>query len=286
MDRVIDTHVHLWNFKRRDFPWITADEAVLARNFGLSDYFHESVENENRQAILVQARQVEDENEFLCRQANTTERVVGVVGWLDLQKENVEERLEQLKNNAVLRKIVGIRHLVQDELDVRFMLRPAFIHGLLMLREFGLSYDVLLRSTQLGQFNALLQVIPEAKSPNFVLDHMGKPRIGGGRESFVQWRHDISKMARNPFVFCKISGLLTEMEMHAKPTDVYPYIEEACQLFGVDRMLLGSDWPVCTRKGSLEQSLFAAEFLKPQLTVEDWKKITNLNALKAYGLPK
>lgn len=285
MDRFIDTHVHFWKYTKDDFPWIGESDKKLTKNFNFSDYIRASGKSNHRQIILVQARQCGEENHFLCDQANLSPEIVAVVGWLNLQANDIAQGIGQMKNDARFIKLAGVRHLVQDELDVRFMLRPAFINGLLALKSDGLTFDVLIRNTQFGQFLSLLQVLPESKSPTLILDHMGKPKIGGDRESFLRWKHDITRAARYSQVFCKLSGLLTQMGEHAKIDDIKPYVETVFEVFGPDRLMLGSDWPVCTLKGSLDKSLSIGVFLKSRTSSEEWDKISYLTAQKAYGLP-
>jgi len=233
----LDAHQHFWRYDPRQYPWIPegtplqrdwlpADLAVLQAPLGLQG------------SIAVQARQSLAESHWLLGLADADPRILGVVGWVDLQSEEVERDLAVL---AAHPKLAGVRHVVQDEPDDRFLLRPAFLRGLGRLREFGLTYDLLVYPRQLP---AALEVARRFPEQPFVLDHLAKPLIRDG--VLDPWREQIRELARCPNVYCKVSGMVTEARHPGwKPEDFRPYLEVVVGAFGIGRLMFGSDWPVC-----------------------------------------
>ena len=180
-----------------------------------------------------------EETKWLLQLAASSPFILGVVGWVDLQSPDVRTHLEQLAANP---KLVGIRHVVQSEPDDRFLLQPAFLRGVAALEEFGLAYDILIYPRHLPVASEFVQRFPRQR---FVLDHLAKPLIKSG--SLQPWGSDLRKLAHYPNVYCKVSGMVTEADWRNwKPQDITPYLDVAMECFGPERLMIGSDWPVCT----------------------------------------
>lgn len=238
----IDAHQHFWHYHAAHYPWIDAAKTRLMRDFLPSD-----LEPQLRAAgfdacIAVQARHDVDETRFLLEMAAAHPFVAGVVAWLDLQADDLPD---QLAYWAADPRLVGIRHIVHDEADDRFMLRPAFLRGLGMLAEFDLTYDLLLFPKHLP---VAIDVVSRFPDQRFVLDHLAKPPIKA--REIDAWARDIVRLAALPNVCAKLSGLVTEADWQAwAPADLRPYLDVALDCFGANRLMVGSDWPVCTLAG-------------------------------------
>jgi L-fuconolactonase len=208
------------------------------------DYMPEDAAREMARAgfdagVAVQVRQTLEETDWLLSLADAHPTIAGVVGWVDLQADDVRGQLEGFADRP---KLVGIRHIVQSEPDDRFLLRPEFGRGLALLGEFGLAYDLLLYSRHLP---AATELAGRFAGQRFVLDHLAKPDIRGGE--IRAWSAEVRKLAVCPNVWCKLSGLVTEADWAAwKPEQLRPFLDVAFDCFGSDRLMIGSDWPVCT----------------------------------------
>ncbi len=198
--------------------------------------------------IAVQARQMVEETEWLLKLADEHDFIQGVVGWVDLRSPRLREQLEQYAPHP---KLVGVRHVVHDEPDDHFLLRPEFRRGLAQLREFSLTYDLLLFPKHL---TVATQLVAEFPDHPFVLDHLAKPAIWDGQVS--PWQDDLRRLAECPKVFCKLSGMVTEARWQQwRPDDFHRYLDIVIAAFGTDRVMIGSDWPVCTLSGEYAQTM-------------------------------
>ena len=235
----IDAHQHFWRYDAREYGWIDDEMAVLKRDF-LPDDAESLMGPAGFDAgIAVQASQTIDETRRLLSWADRHASIAGVVGWIDLQASDARD---QLAHVAAHPKLVGIRHIVQDEPDDRFLLRPAFCRGIELLDEFDLAYDLLVFTRQLPAATELVARFP---SQRFVLDHLGKPGIRHGE--LQPWAHELRRLAAHPKVYAKLSGLVTEADWDTwTPAQLAPYLDVAFECFGPDRLMVGSDWPVCT----------------------------------------
>ena len=241
----IDSHQHFWRYDAGQYPWIPPGSA-LQRDWLPSDLAALQAPLGFEGSIAVQARQSLVESRWLLELADADPRILGVVGWVDLQSDGVEEQLAGLAGHP---KFVGVRHVVQDEPDDRFLLRPPFLRGLGCLRDRGLTYDLLVYPRQLP---AVIEVVGRFPEQPFVLDHLAKPLIRDGVIS--PWREQIQELARHPNVCCKISGMVTEARHSGwSPDDFRPYLDVVAGAFGPDRLMYGSDWPVCLLAGSYAQ---------------------------------
>jgi L-fuconolactonase len=248
---MLDAHQHFWRydpFQRYDllqYPWIPPQSA-LARDWLPRDLAALQQPLGLQGSIAVQARQSVAESNWLLGLADADDRVQGVVGWVNLQAENVADDLERLDRHP---KFVGVRHVVQDEPDDHFLLRPHFLRGVSQLRRFDLTYDILIYPRQLPAAIEFVKHFPEQP---FVLDHIAKPFIRDGILS--PWDEQIRQLAAFPNVMCKLSGMVTEADhQHWKPDDFRRYLDVVVEAFTPQRLMWGSDWPVCLLAGSYEQ---------------------------------
>jgi L-fuconolactonase len=225
----------------------------------------------------VQARQSLDESRWLLELAEAASIIRGVVGWVDLRSPNVAQELKEFAEHP---KFVGVRHVVQDEPDDQFMLREDFQRGIAALRRFGLTYDLLVFPRQLPAAVALAEKFPEQP---FVLDHLAKPPIKAGAIS--PWREQIQALAKLPNVACKVSGMATEGDWQSWRTeDFEPYLDVVFEAFGPDRLMFGSDWPVCLLAGSYNRVLGLAQDYVRRFGADTNAKFFGANAARFYGL--
>ncbi len=272
----IDSHQHFWRFNDAEYGWMKPDWLIRC------DYLPADLEPLLKSCSLdgcvaVQARQSLEETRWLLELATRAPIIRGVVGWVDLRSPQVEQQLEQFAHDA---KLVGVRHVVQDEPDERFMLRADFQRGIKTLRQFGLTYDILAFPHQLPAAIALVRAFPEQP---FVLDHLAKPLIAAGILS--PWREYIMALASLPNVLCKLSGMITEAKWHGwRDTDFRLYLDVVFQAFGVNRLMFGSDWPVALLAGTYEQIVTLVGDYIAELSEEEQAKIFGGNATRFYVL--
>ena len=235
----LDAHQHFWKYSPSEYGWINDKMAVLRRDFLPSD-LQPLLEAEGfNGSIAVQARQSLEETRWLLELADQNGLVKGVVGWVDLCAPVLTDQLDQFASNS---KLVGVRHVVQDEPDDEFMLRPDFRRGIARLAEYSLAYDILVYPRQLP---AAIKFVREFPNQRFVLDHIAKPLIAEGR--IAPWDRDIRELAKSENVCCKLSGIVTEAKWHDwRPADFRPYLDVVLKAFSPSRLMIGSDWPVCT----------------------------------------
>lgn len=242
---LLDSHQHFWRYDAAQYPWIPqgsplhrdwlpADLEALQKPMGLEG------------SIAVQARQSLAESDWLLGLADADPRVKAVVGWVDLRAPRAEEDLARLSRHP---RFAGVRHVAQDEAD-DFLITPDFVRGVGLLRQFGLRYDILIFERQLPAAIALVEKFPQQP---FVLDHIAKPQIKHG--ALAPWRERIRELAQAPNVMCKLSGMNTEADHHHwKPDELRPYLDVVFEAFGTERLMWGSDWPVCQLAGSYERT--------------------------------
>lgn len=272
----LDAHQHFWRYRAAEYPWI-APGSPLQR-----DFLPEHLEPLLRQAgldgcLAVQARQSLEESRWLLELADQWPFIRGVVGWVDLRSERVEDQLAELASHP---RLVGVRHVVQDEPDDQFLLRPDFLRGLGKLRQFGLTYDVLIFPRQLPAAIAVARRLPDQP---LVLDHLAKPLIRDGVLS--PWREQIRELARQPNVCCKVSGLVTEADWTRwRAADFRPYLDVVFEAFGPERLLFGSDWPVCLLAASYEEVLRLVSDYLAGLAPEVRLAVLGANAARFYRL--
>ena len=227
--------------------------------------------------ITVQARQMVEETAWLLELAEKQDFIKGVVGWVDLQSPELRTQLEQFSPHP---KLVGVRHVVHDEPDDHFMLRPEFRRGIARLREFNLTYDLLLFPKHLPVATKLVAEFPEQP---FVLDHIAKPPIREGGVS--PWREDLRRLAEFPNVCCKLSGLVTETHWKQwQPEDFHRYLDIVLAAFGPERVMIGSDWPVCTLSGAYAPTMNIVTDYLQKYPAAVREPILGGNCARFYGL--
>jgi len=272
----IDSHQHFWHYSRETFPWIDESRAVLKRDF-LPEHLKKELANASFDgAVAVQAPQTLQETRWLLELAAKSSFVKGVVGWVDLRAKDVREQLKEFTGDP---KFKGVRHIVQDE-PVDFMLGKEFQEGITALGESGLTYDILVFPKQLPAAIELVKKFP--KQP-FVLDHLAKPEIKAGR--VIPWRDQIKELAKNPNVFCKVSGLVTEADWkNWSPSQMKPYLDIVFEAFGAQRLMIGSDWPVCMTAGDYGTVMRIVKGYMADLPKKSQEAVLGGTAVKFYKL--
>ncbi|MCC7369275.1 MAG: amidohydrolase family protein [Chloroflexi bacterium] len=277
----IDAHHHFW--PQPDpalYPWMTDDLAALRRPFSPDDLRPRLQARQIDRSILVQTRSsVEETREFLAI-ADRTDFVVGVVGWVDLTAPNVGEVLAELRAAPTGRWLAGIRHQVHDEPDPDWLRRSDVQRGLQAIQDAGLAYDLLLKPRELPAALAVSRAFPNLR---LVIDHIAKPEIAHG--TMEPWASDMAPFAELPYVFCKLSGMVTEADWQRwTPNDLLPYVERVIGWFGEDRLLYGSDWPVSTLAAPYERVHDALKTILDRLGVSaaTQDKIFGANARRFY----
>ena len=273
----VDSHQHFWRYDPVRDAWITDEMAVLKRDFLPADLLPELRANGIDACVAVQADQSEEETRFLLDLAENHSEIAGVVGWVNLLDERVEEQLEHFSH---FRKLRGFRHIVQGELDDRFLMRKEFLRGVGMLSRFGFTYDILIYARHLPIANEFAQRFPEQK---FVVDHMAKPQIKA--RELNEWSRGIRAIAKHPNVWCKVSGLVTEADWERwTRDDCRPYLDVVFEAFGIDRLMFGSDWPVCLLGGNYARVKAIVDDYTQCFSAIDKENIFGGNAIRFYGL--
>lgn len=273
----IDSHQHFWKFDPVRDAWITEDMSAIRRDFLPEDLGPILQEHGIDGCVTVQADQSRAENEFLLDLAAEHDWIKGVVGWVDLQAPDINE---QLSSYSELKKLKGFRHVLQGEPQRDFMLRPAFLNGIGALRKFNFSYDILIFPDQVAFAETLVRKFPDQR---FVVDHLAKPYIRD--KKLDPWRRDMQRLAALGNVSCKISGMVTEANWHSwKKEDFFPYLDVVVSAFGTDRLLYGSDWPVCLVAASYTEMLAIVTDYFSALSENEQEKIFGGNATKFYNL--
>jgi L-fuconolactonase len=273
----IDAHQHFWYFDPVRDNWIGDDMRILQKDFLPAQLEPLLQQHGFDGCIAVQADQSEKETSFLLQLADQNDFIKGVVGWVDLQAENLQARLEHY---AQAKKLKGFRHIVQAEKDEGFMLRPSFIRGIGLLHQYNFTYDILIYPKHLKYAAALVAKFPHQK---FIVDHLAKPLIK--KREIESWKRDLKHLAQHENVYCKVSGLVTEGDWHNwKEDDFTAYLEVATEAFGTQRLLYGSDWPVCLVTATYEQQLSIVQKHFETFSVAEQAMIFGANAQRFYNL--
>ncbi len=273
---VIDAHHHFWHYDPVTYGWIGDGMDVLKRDFTPNDLAGE-IEGLVDGLISVQARQDVDETRWLLDVARETPFVVGVVGWVPLTADDVEDRLERLTDES---ELVGIRHVLQDEPDESYMLREDFNRGVDVLSRFGLAYDVLIYERHLEH---AIEFVDRHPDQVFVLDHLAKPRVRDGVTE--PWATNIRTFAEREYCYCKVSGLVTEADWETwTAADLRPYLDTIFDAFGPDRLMFGSDWPVCLLACDYRKWYHLIDAYVSELTPHERERFWGGTAAEAYRL--
>ncbi len=239
----IDAHHHLWNYDPVEYDWIDDSMAVIAKDFTPEALVATLKANDIDAAITVQARQTIEETQWLLSLADRTPEMIGVVGWIDLRADDIATQVAEFKEHP---KLVGFRHVIQGESDPGFMANPSFIHGLQCLADNNLCYDLLIFAHQLPASIEMLKAVPNLR---VVVDHIAKPDIKGGTD-FDTWAANMHEIAALPGVHCKVSGMITEADWaNWSEQELARYLDVIFDAFSWERIMFGSDWPVCLVAG-------------------------------------
>ncbi|RAJ31910.1 amidohydrolase family protein [Pedobacter cryoconitis] len=244
----IDAHQHFWKYDALKHSWISEEMAVIRRDFLPEHLSGVLQENEIDGCIAVQAEQSAEETEFLLQLASSHDFIKGVVGWVDFEAADLQTRLE---NYSASKKLKGFRHILQGETRRDLCLEKSFQDGIALLAGYGFTYDILIHQDQLPFIPAFVARFPDQR---FVIDHIAKPGIK--EKDIRNWKKDIESVALHPHVSCKISGLVTEADFKAwTKEDFIPYLDVVVNAFGTNRIMYGSDWPVCLAAGNYKAVL-------------------------------
>ena len=272
----IDAHQHFWIYNQREYGWIDETMASIRRDFLPADLKPELERGAFEGSVLVQVRQTLDETRWLLELAENNPFILGVVGWVDLRSPHVRADLKSLAGNS---KLVGIRHIVQAEPD-GFLRDADFLRGISALEEFDLAYDLLIYTKHLPLAAEFVKRFPRQR---FVLDHLAKPPIKSGAVDL--WARGIRELASFPNVHAKVSGLVTEADWKVwKPEDLRPYLDVAFESFGTQRLMTGSDWPVCTVAASYGRVVNLVKDYMSSYTAEEREAVFGGNAANFWRL--
>ncbi|WP_082666174.1 amidohydrolase [Aureimonas sp. AU4] len=274
----IDSHQHFWRVSRGDYGWMGEHVKPLLRDFMPGDLEPLLRRAGIGRTIIVQAAATEAETDFILDIAARTPFVAGVVGWLDMEADDFVGRLAHYGRNP---HFLGLRPMLQDLDDDRFILRPRVLDNLKRVSESGLAFDILTFPRHLPHVAEALHEVPGLRA---VVDHLSKPSIADG--TLDPWRDDIAAIAAFPNVSCKVSGMVTEARGDWALEDLAPYVDHVAACFGEDRLLFGSDWPVATLAATYGEVANAARaLLGRRFGPEGMEKIFGINARRFYRLP-
>jgi L-fucono-1,5-lactonase len=274
---MIDSHQHFWQVGRFDYPWMTSDLGVLYRDYLPHDLAPIIEARGVTKTVLVQASNSVAESQWLLNLADENSFIAGVVGWVDLMSPIIDAQLDELSAHP---KFKGVRHLVESEPNDDWLIHPSVLSGLRQLSKYRLSFDLLVHTRHLKYVPQVVETVPEFA---FVIDHLGKPPIA--KNEIKEWSEALKPLASYEHVHCKLSGLVTEANWTSwKPDDLRPYVEYALELFGADRLMFGSDYPVCLLAASYDRVFDAFQEILEPLSDADREKIFSNNAAKFYRL--
>ena len=273
----IDAHQHFWKFDPIRDNWITDEMSMIRKDFLPQHLVPVLKENGFDGCVTIQSDQSEKENIFQLNNAEDYDLIKGVIGWIDLQAENVRERLEYYRQFI---KLKGFRHILQGESQRDLMLQPEFLRGIKALTEFNYTYDILIFPDQLGFTKQFVAQFPQQK---FVIDHLAKPYIKD--KKIDEWKIDIQKVAKYENVYCKISGYVTEADLkNWKKEDFIPYFDIVVNAFGIDRIMFGSDWPICLAGSEYNEVVNIVKDYFSSFTQNEQEQFFGNTAIKFYNL--
>jgi len=272
----IDSHQHFWQYDPVQHDWIDDNMSVIRKDFFPADLQPVLQQNNIDGTVAVQADQTKAETDFLLQLQKDNPFIKGVVGWVDLRANNIEEQLAAYKQFDAVK---GFRHVLQGEAP-EFMLQPDFLNGIAALKQFDFTYDILIFPKHLPAAIKLVQQFPDQK---FVIDHLAKPYIKAGL--IDEWKQDMHTIAQYPNVYCKVSGMVTEADYKNWTAENFkPYLDVVVQAFGTKRLMYGSDWPVCLVAASYEKMLGIVKEYFSSFTTTEQQDMFGNNAAAFYKL--
>lgn len=275
----IDSHHHLWDYSSKEYGWIDDDMKVLKRDFSPDDLMPILKQTGIEGTVAVQARTTLEENDFLLKHAEQNPFIKAVVGWVDLTKDDVSDVLAPYAEQATFK---GVRHVLQGEPDDAYCLRKDFNQGISLLHDFGMVYDILIFHRHLPNS---IKMVDQHPNQLFVLDHIAKPEIHSATPD-PAWVKNMQTLAEREHVYCKLSGMVTEVTADTSwtPELLRPYFEVALEAFGPNRLMFGSDWPVILLRSEYQRWFQTVEKYTSELTSNEQQQIFGLTAARAYGI--
>lgn len=274
---VIDSHQHFWNYKPSKHNWIDDSMSLIRKDFMPPDLKKVYDKNKIDGCITIQVDQTLEETNFLLDLSKKNTFIKGIVGWVDLRASNIDNTLKHYSN---YKKIKGFRHIVQDEEDHNFLLRPEFLRGISYLEKYDYVYDILIFPHQL---ETTLEFVKKFPNHKFIIDHIAKPYIKDGL--YDKWARLMSEISKCENVFCKMSGMITEADYNLwTPEQITPYMDLILTSFGSKRILFGSDWPVCLVAGSYKKVKELVTNFISKLSENEKTNIMGKNAINLYNI--
>lgn len=273
---IIDSHVHFWKFNPIRDVWITNEMTAIRKDFLPEDFSLHLKENNIEGCVAVQADQSVEETEFLVNLAKKNPFIKGVVGWIDLTSDKLEQSLQNYRSETFIK---GFRHIAEGE-EMGFLLKKGIMNGILMLHQYGYTFDILLRQHQLSDAVRLSEKLPDQP---FILDHCGKPDLK--TNDLKEWKLNILELSQNPNIYCKISGLLTQVNWNLiDEKSIFEILDFVFSQFGIKRVVFGSDWPVMLLGGNYALWLELISKYLSQFSKEEQLLFYSENAVEFYNL--
>jgi L-fuconolactonase len=274
----IDAHQHFWKFDPVRDNWINSDMSVIARDFMPDDLLPILQRNNIDGTVVVQTCHMDEDNRFMLELADQYNFIKGVVGWVNLQSVKVEDKLKYYHDRYP--KMKGFRHVLQADPDDQLMLRDSFKNGISLLNKYNFTYDILIYPKHLKYAAQLVAEFPDQK---FVVDHLAKPHIK--TKEIDSWKRDIEALSKNLNVYCKVSGMLTEADWHSwKTEDFTPYLDTVFNAFSINRVIYGSDWPVCKLAGGYNRAIEILQIYTSRFSEKEQAQFYGGNAIEFYNL--
>jgi len=274
----IDAHQHFWKFDPVRDNWINDDMSVIARDFLPDDLLPLLEHNNIAGTVVVQSCHMDEDNRFMLDLADQYSFIKGVVGWVNLQSINVEDKLKYYHERCP--KMKGFRHVLQADPDDQLMLRDSFKRGISLLNKYNFTYDILIYPKHLKYAAQLVAEFPDQK---FVVDHLAKPYIKA--REINDLKRDIEALSKNLNVYCKVSGMLTEADWYSwKTEDFTPYLDAVFNAFSINRVMYGSDWPVCKLAGGYNRAMEILQIYTSRFSEKEQEQFYGGNAIEFYNL--
>ena len=273
----IDSHQHFWNYEPKKHSWINDNMWAIQKHFTPEDLKKVYAKNGIDGCVAIQTDQTLEETNFLLDLATKNDFIKGVVGWVDLRADNIDQVLECYNDT---KKLKGVRHIVQGEADHNFLLRPHFLNGISRLEKHNLTYDILIFPHQLG---AVIEFVKKFPNQKFVINHIAKPYIKDG--FYSGWAVLMKEISQYDNMYCKVSGMITEADHNTWTfNQIRPYINLVLDAFGTERIMFGSDWPVCLLAGNYVQVKELVTNAIASFSKEEQAAIMGNNAIQFYNL--